>query len=119
MFKHNGRTKIGISKNSLKREKEIESTMQDGANIRLVFQIKICNAIINEKHLHYIYREKWSPLVQSSGRLEWFDLSWFDRQRIRLKMWAVWVIQSLQNLILNFVVVMVVIVLVKFFFDNV
>jgi hypothetical protein len=96
-----GVEKLGISRNSLVRRKQVDDSM-DNVTIKLLFEMKLFFAGLHEKKLHRIYEDKWKPRKLGSGRLEFFNLNWFDVQAVKLKLIGIYFRQRISILSVAF-----------------
>ena len=90
----NGVEKIGISKDSRKRLKQVDRSMKN-LSVKMLFEMKLFFAEKHEKKLHHQYEKKWKPKRVGSGRLEFFDLSFFDVVAVKFYLIRVYLFQRL------------------------
>ena len=107
-----GVEKLGISRNSLVRRKQVDDSMEN-VSIKLLFEMKLFFAGKHEKKLHRLYEDKWKPRKLGSGRLEFFNLNWFDVQAVKVKLIGIYLRQRISILTVLFFTIYFIFLLMK------
>jgi len=111
----NGIEKIGISKDSRKRLKQVDRSMRN-ISVKMLFEMKLFFAERYEKKLHKKYEQKWKPKRIGSGRLEFFDLSFFDVIFVKLYLIRIYLVQ--RTFILLMLSIFIFLIFKNYYYEN-